>query len=598
MTHNARDPRTIVVQVIIFSRYTPAWRSKLIQIDEPLLVKLAGRGAFERGLDYFDEGRVSDIESTERRTTAVVNGARPYTVTLRHTHRHLEGGCDCPASEGIDFCKHCVALALTVQAQQASAKQINKKSVSGVIRHYLVQQSRDTLIAELMAFTERYPALRENLLQKAELSSETLTLSQLKKLITRVTPARQLWGYREVGAYFQGLESTLERIAGVADQIEPPVLLRTVEHGLKRLNRALESVDDSSGYRFGSQEILRRLHIDALRRLDWAPSKLASYLVDLLLADTWEPFSESLGEYENTLDSRSLDAFFLEIEARLNALPQLPVGAEFDQKYPYIRLSGFLESQAREAGDIDRLIDIKQRIATDARGYSEIARLFLKQTDTDAAEEWLNKADRIAKHDYERDLPLWVDLYTARQDWAQAISVQQKLFEKQPEYAHFRKLMEMASRAGQEERVRNDTKEGLHEQLHSHARGVGGHALTLARILCDESDWQGAFETLAHVPTYQDVFAEAAGWFEAARPDYACELYQKAIELRIGRKNKTGYRAAVDLVVSVEPIFQKLGDSAFSELVTGLRKAHKQKRNFIAAMDAQGFAAGADEEGV
>lgn len=103
------------------------------------------------------------------------------------------------------------------------------------------------------------------------------------------------------------------------------------------------------------------------------------------------------------------------------------------------------------------------------------------------------------------------------------------------------------------------------------------------------ADWQGAFDTLVRHTTYQDWFEEAAAWFEDARPDYACELYRRAIETRIGRKNKTGYKTAVDLVVRVEPIFAKLPGDAFAELVAGLRETHKRKRNLIAALDACGL---------
>ncbi|MCK0713977.1 SWIM zinc finger domain-containing protein [Chromohalobacter sarecensis] len=51
--------------------------------------------------------------------TADVEGSERYTVTLKLNKRGLDGGCDCPASEGIDFCKHCVAVALMYRAEQA-----------------------------------------------------------------------------------------------------------------------------------------------------------------------------------------------------------------------------------------------------------------------------------------------------------------------------------------------------------------------------------------------------------------------------------------------------------------------------------------------
>jgi len=35
----------------------------------------------------------------------------------------VKGGCDCPASEGFDVCKHCVAVALAVEARSSILQQ-------------------------------------------------------------------------------------------------------------------------------------------------------------------------------------------------------------------------------------------------------------------------------------------------------------------------------------------------------------------------------------------------------------------------------------------------------------------------------------------
>ena len=48
--------------VFVREAYPSAGRTALIEIDETIVVKLAGQGAFERGLAYFDEGRVSAVE--------------------------------------------------------------------------------------------------------------------------------------------------------------------------------------------------------------------------------------------------------------------------------------------------------------------------------------------------------------------------------------------------------------------------------------------------------------------------------------------------------------------------------------------------------
>jgi uncharacterized Zn finger protein len=39
--------------------------------------------SFERGVDYFQMGNVTDLEQFENKITATVEGTRDYTVTIR-----------------------------------------------------------------------------------------------------------------------------------------------------------------------------------------------------------------------------------------------------------------------------------------------------------------------------------------------------------------------------------------------------------------------------------------------------------------------------------------------------------------------------------
>ena len=308
-----------------------------------MLIKLAGAGTFGRGVHYFEEGRVSDVESTEKSTIAIVHGTHPYDVRLRHTHRMLEGACDCPASDGIDFCKHCVAVALVLHERQVPTKSIDKRSALRGIRKYLSQQTHEGLTEELLSIAKHNRASRDDLLQKAQFSSEAFTYVKLKKMITHVTPREHVWEFREVRAYFQGFEAILVRIADISDRLEPLVLLRSVEYAIRRLEIVLETVDDSAGYREDAMEILLQLHLNAISRLDWPTSELASYLVDRSLTDSWHPFQEAPDLYPEQLGEASHLAILAEIESRLNELPKLSAGGATDREKSYRRLSQLQE---------------------------------------------------------------------------------------------------------------------------------------------------------------------------------------------------------------------------------------------------------------
>ncbi len=175
----------------------------MIEIDEPLLIKLAGVSAFGRGLHCFEKRQISGIKSTESKTTAIVVGCHQYNVCLRYTHRMLEGACDCPASDGIDFCKHCVAVALVLQERQAPTKPMDKRSALRVIRRHWSQRTHEELMEELISLARQDRELRNDLLEKVQFASETMSYTKLSKMIKLAMPRKYLHEYVEVRRYFR-----------------------------------------------------------------------------------------------------------------------------------------------------------------------------------------------------------------------------------------------------------------------------------------------------------------------------------------------------------------------------------------------------------
>jgi uncharacterized Zn finger protein len=83
----------------------------------PVVERLAGERVHGRGRKYFEDGRVVHEADGAERVRAIVKGTVPYVVEL-----WVDGGgpawsCSCPAAEDGAFCKHCVAVALTLQPE-------------------------------------------------------------------------------------------------------------------------------------------------------------------------------------------------------------------------------------------------------------------------------------------------------------------------------------------------------------------------------------------------------------------------------------------------------------------------------------------------
>jgi uncharacterized Zn finger protein len=122
----------------------------VIDITESLLIRLAGVRAFRRGLSRYTEGGVQNVVTAGRLTEAIVQGRDSHKVLLRLTPTMIEGECDCEASGGIDFCQHCVAVALSLQDRSSTSKAASKRQAMTAIRRHMAALSHEELLEQLM----------------------------------------------------------------------------------------------------------------------------------------------------------------------------------------------------------------------------------------------------------------------------------------------------------------------------------------------------------------------------------------------------------------------------------------------------------------
>lgn len=330
-------------------------------ITDDELIEMAGPGAYERGHDYYRQGYVGDIEIRGNRIVAMVSGTHLYRVELLHDGAGLDGSCDCPASDDIVFCKHCVATALELRDYLTeSALAVADSGDEKVLRAYLAEQDRETLVSQVLQVLPKDPLLYERLQRQAMLAADSLDAKELKRSITRVTPLQDIFEWGEVRAYFRRLEATLKGILEIADQLPADILFKTALHGITRLNKALERIDDSGGYREHAQAILRELHGRALKRIEWTSGQCAEHLLKMALADPWDQFEATPLDYAQALGDAGLGAFYTAVEMRLAALPAFPKDASFDERFPYLRLTNYLMMRASEQDDFAEMIRLEK----------------------------------------------------------------------------------------------------------------------------------------------------------------------------------------------------------------------------------------------
>ena len=117
-------------------------------LTEANLKALAGARSFERGIGYLDA--VSGVEVGDGWVTASVHGTERYEVELTlDAPGGLRGECDCPYGMEGNFCKHVVALGLTVLAQRENLPRQRKAARTRTehLHSWLSALSKDELLA-------------------------------------------------------------------------------------------------------------------------------------------------------------------------------------------------------------------------------------------------------------------------------------------------------------------------------------------------------------------------------------------------------------------------------------------------------------------
>jgi superfamily II DNA or RNA helicase len=105
------------------------------------LRELADEGSLTRGRSYAEEGRVTIGKRSADAIHALVQGSALYAVELSATKGRLRGRCTCPVSLEGRFCKHCVAVALSLSIPEPEQEAV------GAAEHFRTDADLEAFIA-------------------------------------------------------------------------------------------------------------------------------------------------------------------------------------------------------------------------------------------------------------------------------------------------------------------------------------------------------------------------------------------------------------------------------------------------------------------
>ncbi|MGH9167985.1 MAG: SWIM zinc finger family protein [Acidimicrobiia bacterium] len=267
------------------------------------LRRLAGLRSFERGAQYALTGRVRKMKDADDEVTATVAGTRPYRVRLWVEEGGPAFSCTCPMGDEGAFCKHCVALGLTLlERGDTSLLSSPAEPATADLRPYLEAQDKEALVELVLAQAQEDELLRGRLLLEATKTAGTqVNLDGYRQAIDRVIMVDDYVDYRSMYDYAQGVEEVVESLEELLASRHAAEVIALTEHAMEAVEDALGRVDDSDGYLGGICDRLVKLHHAACLEARPDTPALAERLFGWGLNSEWETFLTAGADYADVL---------------------------------------------------------------------------------------------------------------------------------------------------------------------------------------------------------------------------------------------------------------------------------------------------------
>ena len=200
---------------------------------------------------------------------------------------HYEGSCNCSDSEGFDFCKHCVAVALTDISREAELEVLQEgdeiQRITGYIESMSEAEAKATLLKQITSDIDK----TEQWVLFADVRNGKINKKALIDIINKALPLREVWRQNRVKTYFETAIEKFNRLISILHKLPTDPAFELTQTALLRYNKALGKIKDDKGYRLKVEVTLVQAFATFTSELNWTPQRKVSFLMSLY----HQPFS-------------------------------------------------------------------------------------------------------------------------------------------------------------------------------------------------------------------------------------------------------------------------------------------------------------------
>ncbi|MEI9989171.1 MAG: DUF6880 family protein [Rhizomicrobium sp.] len=258
-------------------------------------------------------------------------------------------------------------------------------------------QTPAALVEMIMNLSERDPRLLQDLELAVTMDGgdEEALFSGFRQAIGDATRISDYVEYGEMRDWAANVEAVLKRLGALTERGHPLVALRLLDHFFGRMEKALQSIDDSDGHGGGLLTLAADLHLAACRAGKPEPIELARELLRRETEWDWSDCFHGASErYRAVLGKAGLAEYRRLAEKAWAGIKPLHDGArrvQDDQSAQRYRLQSILESFARRDGDVDAMIAVRARDLSSGYRYLQVAKLCAEHGRLAEALKWADE---------------------------------------------------------------------------------------------------------------------------------------------------------------------------------------------------------------